>query len=125
MEIVPLTEEFAPRVLPFGWIQEPDVYPGVAVYTHNRFGVRALLSAQVELDGKRWIHVSVSRRDKRLPTWENLRIVKETFIGADKLAVQVLPRERDYVNIHPGVLHLWHCLDGDPTPDFTMGTGSI
>ncbi len=28
-------------------------------------------------------------------------------------------------NIHPNVLHLFVCLDGDPLPDFTRGKGSL
>jgi hypothetical protein len=120
-----LTREHAPRVLPFGWQEHQEYGESIRVYQHQRLGLRVLFSACVELDGKRWIHMSVSRTDRRLPTWDNLRLAKDLFIGADKLAIQVLPREKDYVNIHAGVLHLWHCLDGDPTPDFTMGMGSI
>ena len=34
------------------------------------------------------------------------------------------PRAK-HVNIHPGVLHVWHCLDGDVTPDFTANGDTI
>ena len=79
-----------------------------------------IISGCRELDNKRWLHVSCAYAD-RLPTWKDLGEVKDLFIGKDKLALQVLPKESDYININPYVLHLWHCLDGDPTPDFTHG----
>ena len=81
--------------------------------------LRVICSARVEADGKRWMHVSCST-PTRLPTWDELRLVKDTFIGRDRPALQLLPRQSEYVNIHPHVLHLWSCLDGDPTPDFRI-----
>ena len=83
-----------------------------------------LVSGAEEEDGKRWLHLSVSRRD-RLPSWPELREVKNLFLGREVMAVQVLPIESKYVNIHPNVLHLWRCVDADPCPDFTHGTGAI
>jgi hypothetical protein len=84
---------------------------------HNRTRkLGAMFSVERERDGKRWIHISVSHRD-RIPTWDELRHVKDWMIGKDKLAIQVLPPDDQYVNIHPRTLHLWHCLDGDPVPD--------
>lgn len=76
-------------------------------------------SARVESDGKRWIHVSCSRPN-RLPTWQDVRRVKDVFIGKDRRAIQVLPPAAEYVNIHPHCLHLWSCLDGDGLPDFRV-----
>jgi len=76
-----------------------------------------IASGATEKDGRRWLHVSLSR-PSRLPSWEDLREVKDTFIGKDRKAVQVLPPEAEYVNRHPHVLHLWSCFDGDVLPDF-------
>jgi len=87
-------------------------------------GLRVLTSVSVELDGKRWLHVSCSRKDK-LPSWNDLRRVKDLFIGTSRSAIQVLPRQEKHINIHPRVLHLFTCLDGDPLPDFTRGTESL
>jgi hypothetical protein len=109
---------------PAGWSAVPS-FPDTKGFEHPRIGLRVIVSARTEQDGKRWLHVSISHRSRQLPTWDNLKLVKEAFIGNDKLAIQVLPRAQDFVNIHPACLHLWHCLDGDPTPDFTCGTGSI
>ena len=69
---------------------------------------------------ERWLHVSVSRRNK-LPSWDDLRLVKDTFLP-DWTAYQILPPKEEHVNIHPYCLHLWVCLDRQVTPDFrTMG----
>lgn len=76
-----------------------------------------IFSAQRERDDRRWVHVSVSR-PSRLPSWDDLREVKDTFIGRDRRALQILPPRAEYVNFHKNVLHLWHCLDGDGLPDF-------
>lgn len=73
-----------------------------------------------ERDEKLWLHLSISHA-KRLPTWHDLREAKDIFIGKDRVALQILPREAEYVNRHPNVLHLWCCLDGDVTPDFRTG----
>ena len=112
-DMEPWQEDLLPRVLPVDWQQVASA----PVTYENGDGVRVLISARVERDQKRWLHVSLSRRN-RLPTWADLRIVKKVFVGRDRLAVQVFPRDADYVNIHPYVLHLWSCLDGDPVPDF-------
>jgi hypothetical protein len=76
-----------------------------------------IVSARVEADGKRWMHVSCSRPN-RLPTWDDLRRVKDVFIGKNRKAIQVMPPASEYVNIAKFALHLWCCLDGDGLPDF-------
>jgi len=110
---------------PVGW-QETRCPPlrDEAQAFRSRDGLNVLISTAEERDGKRWRHVSLSRRDK-LPTWEELKRVKDAFLGAEVVALQVLPKASLYVNLHPFVLHLWQCLDGDPVPDFTRGSGQI
>lgn len=83
-----------------------------------------ILSGAVEQDGKRWLHLSMASPD-RLPTWDELRAVKDWAIGVDTYAVQVLPPRERYVNIHPYCLHLFACVDGHPLPDFTRGGASL
>lgn len=113
--------KFLPRVLPSGW----RVIPGGDGAKYVRpDGLSIIVSGSFELDGKRWLHVSCARAD-RLPSWEDLRAVKDQFIGKDKLAVQVLPPQEKYISIHAYCLHLWHCLDVDPVPDFARGGSSI
>jgi hypothetical protein len=55
-----------------------------------------------------WEHVSV-RGQGCCPTWEQMSNVKNLFWGSDECVVQFHPAEKDYVNIHPHVLHLWAC----------------
>ena len=79
--------------------------------------LQVLASAAVERDGHRWLHVSLSRQG-RLPSWDDITLVKQIFIGDERLALQVFPPQAEYVNIHPHVLHLWCCIDARPVPDF-------
>lgn len=65
-----------------------------------------------------WYHLSVSAtRPARVPTWEELRWCKETFIG-DRKAITVFPVRAEDVNDAPNVLHLFAPLERDPLPDF-------
>ena len=50
-------------------------------------------------------HVSFSRKFA-LPTWEQVKLVKERWFG-DTEAMMVLPKQEDYVNLHPFTFHLW------------------
>lgn len=92
-----------------GWIKTGQFKDQIH-YKHNS-GTIAIVTVEVHEDKKKWLHVSISRRNK-LPTWEHLKDAKETFIGKDKMAVQILPPAAEYVNLHPNCLHLWHCLEG-------------
>lgn len=111
-----------PVVLPAPWMLEERAEDG-ARYISPLLGLVAILSLSRELDGRRWLHLSVSHV-ARLPRWRELVEVKEMLLG-DVYAYQVLPPRVKYVNIHERVLHLWHCLDGEPLPDFTRGGSTI
>lgn len=85
-----------------------------------------------EADG--WEHVSVhayrpaapqpegftlaSRRlALRTPNWKEMCFVKRLCWDAEDVVVQFHPREAEYVNCHPHVLHLWrHRTREFPTP---------
>ena len=111
-----LTRSEAPSVLPHGWEELPPLDETVIGFLRND-GLRVIVSASRERDGKRWLHASMSRPNS-LPSWGDVRDVKSVFVGDHRTAVQILPPESEYVNIHPYVLHLWCCLDGDIVPDF-------
>lgn len=121
---VPLPD-FLPRVLPAAWMESRESWGPSRdygrVYRKPGEGLLILLSCAEQGDRKRWMHISVSRRDRKLPTWEQLMQIKHLFLGEERTALQVLPAKSRHVNIHPGVMHLWHCLEGDVTPDFTAG----
>lgn len=75
-------------------------------FTNTLSGLLVLASTDIMEDGSRYLHISCSYPD-RLPTWDDLKIVKNIFIGEDREAFQVLPKKEDYVNLHPHCLHLW------------------
>jgi len=117
-EVEPWMEELFPRD-PLAFARAPLEYlPFRYVGTlASAQGLLVICSATRERDEKRWIHVSMSRR-RRLPSYDDMCLVKNQFLGANRLAVQVFARAQHHVNINPYVLHLWSCLDGDPVPDF-------
>lgn len=65
----------------------------------------------IEEFGAEWLpegvykHVSLSHPN-RLPSWAEIKIVKEKFFG-DTTVIQVLPDSSRYINIHPYCMHLW------------------
>lgn len=75
-------------------------------------------------DGKFWLHLSISHR-KRIPSYGELVYLKKHWAGDDRKCIMVFPPKPEHVNIHPHCLHLFCCLDDDPLPDFTCGTGAI
>lgn len=91
----------------------------------SALGLRVIVSATIEQDKQRWLHVSVSHRGGRLPQWREMCAVKNAFIGTDRTAYQVHPPADKHVSIHDKVLHLFCCLDGPVTPDFTRGGETI
>ena len=58
-----------------------------------------------------WEHVSVTRQDKKIPSWNIMCYVKDMFWDDDDVVVQFHPAKKDYVNTHPGCLHLWRPTD--------------
>lgn len=117
-----LVAEVLPRGAPAGWTLIARSSDG-ASYRHSN-GLAAILSVANELDGKRWVHLSVSRSN-RLPSWTELTEARDAFLGPEALCVQVLAPKSRHINIHAHCLHLWQCLDGDPVPDFARGGRSI
>lgn len=71
-------------------------------------------------EGDGWEHVSVSaqRGDKvRTPSWKEMSYVKRICWDGEDVVMQLHPRESEYVNCHPHVLHLWRHREREiPTP---------
>ena len=88
-------------------------------------GLRVLIDCEYKRDGKAWVHVSYSRKD-RIPSHEDTCKVKSAFIG-DRYAYAVFPPSDKYVNIHPNCLHLWALAEGDSQilPEFSEELESI
>jgi hypothetical protein len=106
------------------WRLVEDRIDGSA-FVNKSLGLFVIRSISDELDGANWIHVSVSRAS-RVPSYDDLKLVKKLFIGDDKHAYQCFVPSAEHINIHDYVLHLWARNDGKPVlPDFSRGTGSI
>lgn len=69
-------------------------------------------------DGMNWQHVSASIIGSvNPPSWNMMCKIKELFWDDQDWVIQYHPAKEDYVNIHPGVLHLWKPLNLDiPKP---------
>lgn len=74
--------------------------------------IKVIESSKVEADGKRWLHVSVSKPTKKMPTYDDLQTARRLFIGEHRECYQVFPTADRYVNFNP-VLHLFACLDAE------------
>lgn len=86
-------------------------------------GLKVIRSGET-IDGKKWIHVSFSRKS-RIPSYEDMIRVKRDFIGPNGRALMVLPDKKHHVNIHPFCLHLFHCEGDDGIPEFSWGGVTI
>lgn len=115
--------EIGDRAAIAGFFPVPALMAGQMAMKHPN-GLAVLVSIAPHVDGKRWVHVSLSFA-KLLPSWDMIVFVRDATIGRDKKAVQVIAPESEHVNIHPNVHHFFHCLDEDPLPDFTRGSGSL
>lgn len=85
----------------------------------HRSGLRLLIDCEKKEDGKKWVHVSVSRKHWN-PSHDDMCLVKRDFIG-DRYAYAVFPPSDKYVNIHSHCLHLWALAEGDgrALPEFS------
>lgn len=96
----------------------------------KRGSIQVLYTVQKYEDRRIWVHASAAGRTGTnswyLPTFEDLKRVKNDFIGEDRWAYQVFPSAKDYINHNPYALHLYALMDGTPAlPDFTWGLGTI
>jgi hypothetical protein len=73
-------------------------------------------------DGEKWKHVSFSTRT-RLPDWNEMKLVRETFFPPDAEVLQIFPPQAEWVNTHPFTLHFWWCKTRRLTPDFRWAVG--
>lgn len=115
-----------------GWVEKSRVTSG-PLASHPNTGPNGAFFlkipkgrdlAIIASDGQGWDHVSVrvvpgSKRE--LPTWQEMVLIKNLFFLPFECCYQYHPKEKDYVNFHPLVLHLWrpHML-GVPTPPTWM-----
>jgi hypothetical protein len=106
--------------LPNGWLEVrnlPPQFEGQRAWQH--IDGRCVIGTVGAHDVRWWLHVSVSRA-KYIPSYDDLADVKRVFVGDALQALQIFPRAKQHVNIHPYCLHLWACLEpeGDGLPAF-------
>lgn len=106
------------------WKQVTKGIDGLGSWTHGSRQLGMIHSIAVEQDGQLWEHVSLSRKDGKMPTWAQTRDVFHEVCGPNALGVIVVPPLEEHVNIAE-VAHVWHCLTRRPLPDFTRGLGTI
>lgn len=62
-------------------------------------------------DGEGWEHVSIHvislNKTMKLPNYEEMCFVKNTFWDDEDVVVQYHPKKSEYVNNHKFTLHLW------------------
>lgn len=96
---------------PFGWFAIPP-----ARFHETAYGLQIIATdgrcGQDQDTG--WEHVSVSRilKRQRPPNWAEMCLVKSLFWEDEACVIQFHPLQSDYINLHPGVLHLWRPRDG-------------
>ena len=103
-----------------GWTHAPcdqTVWRWARTVDPRNSRLMVIASGMTEADGKRWVHISYSR-PTRMPSYDDLCLVKDRFIGADRRAISVHPPRSEHVSLHAWCLHLWHCIDDDGLPDF-------
>lgn len=106
-----------------GWQELRQAADGLGMWVHRRNNLRLIHSIAAEQDGEVWAHVSVSRADRKMPTWEQLRDTWR-LIYPEQLAIVVIPPAGEHVNMAE-VAHAWGCLTARPIPDFTHGLATI
>jgi hypothetical protein len=91
---------------------------------HIKLGYRKVATCIIS-DGEGWEHVSAhvrcynkkGKRIVRTPSWAEMCVIKDTFFKPDEVAMQIHPKEEDYVNMHHHVLHIWRPTNQEiPTP---------
>lgn len=96
---------------------EADGFNGFFCLKLNGLPVKVIAS-----DGMGWQHVSVSlASSNNPPSWPIMCQVKDLFFEPTDWVCQFHPAHSEYVNNHPGCLHLWRYTAGEfPKPDRLM-----
>lgn len=83
----------------------------------------AFVYAENGISNPNWEHLTVIVKckrfptERRCPTWEEMCQIKDMFFSPDEEAVQIHPKEEEYVNILTTHLHLWRLKSGEfPLP---------
>lgn len=130
MSLLPTHEPLVPlkataaRLKRNRWRQVTPGADGLGAWMHKARGLGLIHSIALEQDGELWEHISISRSDGAMPSWEQLRDTFHEVAGPEALGVVVVPPKSEHVDLAE-VAHIWRCLTRRPLPDFTRGSGSI
>lgn len=93
----------SPRIMSKYISSDADGFNGMFRFMLDSKFIRCVAS-----DGEDWQHVSVSiENETKPPNWAIMCKVKELFWEPEDVAVQFHPARSQYVNFHPGCLHIW------------------
>ena len=112
------------RLLRHRWKRVTPGMDGLGSWQHRARRLGLIHSVALEEDGEVWEHVSLSREDGDLPSWEQTRDVFREVAGPTALGIIVVAPKPEHVDIAE-VMHVWRCLTRRPLPDFTRGFGTI
>lgn len=85
------------------WSLPQDGFNGLFRFPCGGLHVQCIASA-----GHGWEHVSVTIKHSHIPPhWDIMCRIKDIFWGRDVWVVEFHPPFVEYVNNHPGCLHLW------------------
>lgn len=112
------------RVIPSNWKTVEIPYFEALVAFIRADGLKVIITVewQNEEPETKWLHVSMSFKSK-LPSYADMKIVKNVFIGEDQTAFQLFPPNDQHINLHENTLHLFSCLTKDIFPDFRREGG--
>ncbi len=112
----------AARLVEARWTLAAAAADGLGCWVLRRRGLRLIHSLSRE-DGAVWAHVSLSRADRVMPAWEQVRDVWR-LLYPETAGVVVIPPAASHVD-HAEVAHVWGNLDRPAVPDFSHGLGTI
>lgn len=93
----------------------PREMPNAQAWRDAKSGMH-IIETREDYDGRDWYHVSMSHTD-RLPSYDEMQLVRVCFIGEAHTALQIFPPKSQYVDHHHYCLHLYVCLTNDIVPD--------
>jgi len=85
-----------------GPMRSDSTYGNNGLFIFGERGLRVIAS-----DGGKWDHVSVSKDEGQMPTWEDMCWVKGLFFREDECVMQLHPPKNRHINHCPNCLHMW------------------
>lgn len=94
---------------PANWHIIEQAHDGLMWQRLNGEALKVMESTSVSSDGRTWLHVSVSKPNRKTPSYDDIQMLRKLFIGENRECYHIFPTKDRYVNINP-VLHLFCCL---------------